>query len=89
MLPSKIDLYDKLLADAKKLGPEEEKLVRAFGRERAEPLLADAIKRQAASSFVTSDQGVKKIPRNFFDLIGSELERYRPILDSQRRPARK
>lgn len=77
LLPSRIDLYDMLLADAKKLGPGEEKLVMALGRKRAEPLLADAIERQATSSFVPSARGVKKIPRNLFDLVEAGLERFR------------
>jgi hypothetical protein len=50
LLPSKIDLYDALLADAKKLGSDKAKLVKALTRERAEPLLVDAIKRQAHRS---------------------------------------
>lgn len=84
-LPNRIDLYDSLLADAKKLGPEKVRLVRAFGRERAEPLLAAAIKQQATSSFVMNAQDVPIIPRNFFDLIGSELERYRQEFESRNR----
>jgi hypothetical protein len=77
LLPSALDLYDGLLADAKKMGPDEAKLVKLVGRERAEPLLVDAIKKQAASSFVTDSHGVRKIPRNFFDLIESDLKRFR------------
>jgi hypothetical protein len=50
LLPSKIDIYDALLADAKKLGSDKAKLVKALTRERAEPLLVDAIKRQAHRS---------------------------------------
>src|SRR5271166_1777116 len=61
--PRGIDLYDALLADAKKLGPDEAKLVEVVGRERTELLLTDAIKRQATSSFVTDSHGVSKIPR--------------------------
>ncbi len=74
--PSGIGLYDRLLADAKKVGPDEAKLVELVGRERAEPLLGEAIGRQATSSFVTDLHGVRKIPRNFFDLIETELRRF-------------
>lgn len=77
LLPSKMDLFDLVLADAKRRGRDEERLVRRLGRERAEPLLVKAIERQAASSFVPRARGVKKIPRNFFDLIEPELERFR------------
>jgi hypothetical protein len=85
LLPNKIGLYDMLLADAKKLGSEEAKLVRAFRRERAEPLLADAIKLQAMSPFVMNAQGVPIIPRNLFELIGAELEQYRQEFEPRRR----
>jgi len=84
--PSGIDLYDKLLADAKKLGPNEAELVEVVGRERTELLLTDAIKRQATSSFVTDSHGVNKIPRNFFDLIEAELKRVRVAVISQTLP---
>jgi hypothetical protein len=85
LLPSALDLYERLLADAKKLGPDEIKLVKALRRERAEPLLSNAIKRQSTSSFVMNAQGVAKIPRNFFDLIEPELERFR-LNRPKRRP---
>jgi hypothetical protein len=74
--PRGIDAYNMLLADAKKLGPDEAELVDVVGRARAEPLLAEAIKRQqTASSFVTDSHGVNRIPRNFFDLIEADLRR--------------
>jgi hypothetical protein len=77
LLPTAIDLYDVLRAEAKKLGPDEERLVRFVGRERAEPLLAEALKKQqTGSSFVTDSHGVRKIPRNFYDLVEAELQRF-------------
>ena len=70
-----IDVYNALLADAKKLGPDQIKLVETVGRGRAEPLLLEAITRQQTTSFVTDSNGASKIPRNFFDLIEAELRR--------------
>jgi hypothetical protein len=76
LLPSAIDFYDRLLADAKKLGQEKTKLVKRLGRERAEALLIEAIKREATCPSLSNAQGPRKIPRNFFDLIEPELQQF-------------
>jgi len=77
VMPSAIDLYDDLLADANKLGPDKARLVRLVGREQVEAMLAEALKGQATSSFVVGAQGARKIPRNYFDLIEPDLLRFR------------
>jgi restriction system protein len=74
-----IDMYAALLADARKLGPDEAALVEALGRDRAEQLLLEAIRNQQVSSFVTDSRGNKKIPRTFFDLIEGELKSARNV----------
>jgi hypothetical protein len=51
MLPSAIDVFDMVLLEAKRIGPEKHKLVRAFGRERAEPLLIEAAEMMRKNSF--------------------------------------
>lgn len=68
-----IDMYGALLADARKLGPDEATLVEAVGREKAELLLVEAMKRQQVSSFVTNSRGEMRIPRSFYDLIEADL----------------
>lgn len=73
VLPTAIDLYDALLADAKKLGPDAAKMVHSVGRERAEPFLIEAIKRQ--TTFI-GGQDTRKIPRSLFDLVEPELRRF-------------
>jgi hypothetical protein len=52
LLPDAIDLYDQVLWEARRAGPEKEKLVKRLGRGRVEPLLEDAIARfQSTGSF--------------------------------------
>lgn len=68
-----IDMYTALLADARRLGPDEVALVEAFGRDQTELLLVEAINKQQISSFVIDSQGRKRLPRTFFDLIEREL----------------
>ena len=77
LLPTAIDLYDQLRAEAKRLGENEYKLVQRVGRERAEQLLIEAIKKQQKSSFVINSRGARIIPRNFYELIEAEMEALR------------
>ncbi len=71
-----LDMYAALLADARRLGPEETALVEALGRNRAELLLVEAINKQQISSFVIDSQGKRRLPRTFFDLIEKELRSF-------------
>jgi hypothetical protein len=58
LLPDAIDLYDHVLWEARRAGPEKEKLVRRLGRGRVEPLLEDAIARfQSTGSFDNVEGG--------------------------------
>jgi hypothetical protein len=77
LLPSKIDAYDFLLADAKMVGPDAARQVKTLGRERVEPLLAEAIKRLM--------RGRGGTPRNFFELIAADLDQYLRALPPPRR----
>ena len=77
VLPSQIDIFDMMLLEAeridllarvgkKKKSREKEKLLRAFGRERAEPLLIEAAEMMQKNSFAKWNG---KIPRTLLDLI--------------------
>lgn len=52
------------------------RLFELVGRARAEPILAEAMKRQLTSSFVRNSQGQNIVPRNFFDLVEAELRQF-------------
>jgi hypothetical protein len=73
VLPSEIDVFDMALFEAKRIGQEKVKLVSAFGRERAEPLLIEAAKMMEKNSF---SKWNGKIPRTLLDLIGPELDAF-------------
>jgi len=83
VLPTALDLYDRLKRDAKELGTTQEAIVRFVGREHAEPMLIDAIQRQQSglpgASFVTNSSGVRIIPRNLYDLVEAELHRFKKV----------
>jgi hypothetical protein len=70
-LPEEIDMFDMVRLEAKRIGdPEKVKLLKAFGRERAEPLLIEAAEMAQKDSFV---KWGGKIPRTLLDLIEPEL----------------
>jgi hypothetical protein len=74
LLPDAIDLYDHVLWEARRAGPEKEKLVRRLGRGRVEPLLEDAIARFQSTGSFDNVEGVG-VPRTLFDLIEAKLLR--------------
>jgi hypothetical protein len=70
-LPSAIDMFDMVCLEAKRIGdPEKVKLLKAFGRERAEPLLIEAAGMMRKSSFA---KWSGKVPRTLLDFIEPEL----------------
>jgi hypothetical protein len=70
-LPSEIDMFDMVRLEAERIGdPEKVKLLKAFGRERAEPLLIEAVEMAQRDSFA---KWGGKIPRTLLDLIEPEL----------------
>jgi hypothetical protein len=75
LLPDCIDLYDALVADAKKSGPNNVTLVKAARREQIDPLLAKVITEQGESPVVKGHHGRKRIPRGLFDLVEEDLSR--------------
>jgi hypothetical protein len=74
LLPDAIDLYDDVLWEARRAGPEKEKLVRRLGRGRVEPLLEDAIARFQSTGSFDNVEGAG-VPRTLFDLIEAKLLR--------------
>jgi hypothetical protein len=72
-LPSEIDMFDMALFEAKRIGREKEKRLRAFGRERAEPLLIEAAEMMRKNSFAKWNG---KIPRTLLDLIEPDLKAF-------------
>jgi hypothetical protein len=70
IMPSAIDFFDMALLEAKQVGKEKYKLVRAFSRERAEPLLVEALEMIQKNSFAKWNG---EIPRTLLDLIEPEL----------------
>jgi hypothetical protein len=81
-LPAAIDMFDMVLLEAKRIGEKKLKLVRALGRERAEPLLIEAVEMMQKNSF---GKWNGKIPRTLLDLIEPVLEKF----DRERRQIRK
>jgi len=72
LLPDAIDLYDAVLWEARKAGPEKEKVVRKLGRAGVEALLEDALARLwSTGSFDHGDR--TRIPQTLFQLIEPNL----------------
>lgn len=88
LLPTAIDAYDWLLAEAEARGSETARSVRRIGRERSEPLLDLALARPQRTSFVTGADGVLKIPRSLFELVEAELQGFRDELPRATRKRR-
>jgi hypothetical protein len=71
ILPSRIDIYDCVLAEAEGAGNDKLDLVRKVGRRRVEQLVVKA----AANPFPLQDPRRKgKMPRGFLDLIEPDLD---------------
>ncbi len=80
MFPDAIDLYDKLLEQAREYGPETVAAIKALGREQTETILAEAVKAQMAGTTLVDG----KIPRNLVDLVAPSVP-IDPRLASRRR----
>jgi hypothetical protein len=86
MLPTAIDLFEKLRIDARAIGDSELSLVDKFGRDRSEALVTKAIGNLSTSSFVLDSKGNSIIPRTLFDLIEADLRRFGQDLSERSRP---
>jgi hypothetical protein len=74
-IPSSIDMFDRVLAEAGARGGETLRLVERLGRKRIEPMLERAAERMRDNPYPLTDPHWRgKIPQTFLDLIEPELE---------------
>jgi hypothetical protein len=84
-LPSVIDVFDQVLAEADRRGDETLRLVKRLGRERVEAMLARAGERMRVNPYTLADPYWRgKIPEIFLDLIEPELENFRTTREPPR-----
>ena len=73
IIPKELNVYDNLMDDAKKLGPDAVQLVKKCGRRKVNEFLEARITEQMSNK---QPAPRRRMPRSFFDLIADDLERY-------------
>jgi hypothetical protein len=89
LLPGAIDLYDRLLMEAKQAGPEQARLVKRLGRRRVEPLLETIIERLVTPRGNLGASCARVPPRSLFEAIEPELTRLQEERNSNATRARR